>query len=302
MAAHTKVIVAAALLMAAALMPATPAAGANDADRLTAAMHLAFVGHDGAAVVLRVRDGKLLAVYNPRILAHRLATPGSSIKPFTLELLLRKGLLKRSERFACRRGLTVAGVRLNCSHPEGLRPFDAVEALAFSCNSYFTEAAKRLPAGELEASLRAAGFEEPTGLMGGEANGQVVSAKSMESRELLAIGAAGVEITPLELAMAYRRLAGWQTAPSAAQRVVLEGLGASADYGLARAAQPEKLKIAGKTGTASNPGSAVTHAWFAGFAPREAPQIVVVVYLERGRGSVDAAAIARRIFEAWGSR
>jgi cell division protein FtsI/penicillin-binding protein 2 len=86
-----------------------------------------------------------------------------------------------------------------------------------------------------------------------------------------------------------------------AQRVVLDGLGEATDYGLAQRAQTQSLKIAGKTGTAANPGSASTHGWFAGFAPADKPQIVVVVYVERGRGSAEAATIAHRIFESWES-
>jgi penicillin-binding protein 2 len=190
-------------------------------------------------------------------------------------------------------------VRLNCSHPEGLGAFNAEEALAFSCNSYFTEAAKRLPAGEFERYLRELGFTSTTGLMAGEAEGRIMAARSIESRQLMAIGAAGIEVTPLELAMAYIRMARWRSAPTASQRVVFDGLTGATSYGLARLARSKTLSVAGKTGTATNPGSAGTHGWFAGFAPAEKPQIVVVVYVEHGRGSVEAASIAQRIFESW---
>jgi cell division protein FtsI/penicillin-binding protein 2 len=83
--------------------------------------------------------------------------------------------------------------------------------------------------------------------------------------------------------------------------VVLDGLAGATGYGLAQLAQTKSRKVAGKTGTASNPGDATTHGWFAGFAPAESPQIVVVVYVERGRGGVEAATIAHRIFESWES-
>ena len=137
--------------------------------------------------------------------------------------------------------------------------------------------------------------------MAGEGEGRIAPAYTLESRQLLAIGAAGIEITPLELAMAYTRVARWHNAPTAAQRVVLNGLAGATDYGLAQLAQAKSLKVAGKTGTASNPGAASTHGWFAGFAPADRPQIVVVVYVERGRGSAEAAMIAHRIFESWES-
>jgi cell division protein FtsI/penicillin-binding protein 2 len=86
---------------------------------------------------------------------------------------------------------------------------------------------------------------------------------------------------------------------SPAQKVVLAGLHEATDYGLARNAKSDGLSVAGKTGTASDPTDPHTHAWFAGFAPAEKPQIVVVVFVGRGRGSVEAANLAHRIFQAY---
>ena len=289
------------LCLCAAGVPLAYGQVAPRSNALGEALASAFKGQQGAAVVVRVQDAHVLAAYNVPVLTRRLATPGSSIKPFTLSFLLENHLLRKSERIACRRTLMVGGMRLNCSHAEGLGAFDAEEALAFSCNSFFTEAAKRLPPGEFEKYLRGWGFAGTTGLMAGEAEGRIVAAHTMESRQLLAIGAKGIEVTPLELAMAYTRLARWQSAPTATERVVLDGLADATNYGLAQLAQTKTLAVAGKTGTATNPGSASTHGWFAGFAPADNPQIVVVVYVERGRGSVEAASIAHRIFESWES-
>ena len=275
------------------------AAHAAENPSLERAVRSAFHNCDGATVVLRVSDSRVLAAHNVPVLTRRLLTPGSTVKPFTLELLLSHGRLAASDRIACRRNLYVRGRRLNCSHANGVGPFNASEALAFSCNSYFLEAARRIPPGELEQYMRQSGFESATGLIPGEAVGQVSDVHTVEDRQLLAIGAAGIEITPLELAVAYARVARWRKSPTQSQRIVLEGLEAATSYGLARLAQPKSVKVAGKTGTASNRGNATTHAWFAGFAPADDPQIVIVVYVERGRGSVEAASIARRIFEAW---
>ena len=59
------------------------------------------------------------------------------------------------------------------------------------------------------------------------------------------------------------------------------------------------LAVAGKTGTAENPGGA-PHAWFAGYAPVEDPQLVVAVMLENGgEGSRDAAPLARQVLAAY---
>ncbi len=58
------------------------------------------------------------------------------------------------------------------------------------------------------------------------------------------------------------------------------------------------IPVAGKTGTAEF-GNRVPFAWFAAYAPTNDPKYVVVVSVEEGGGgSVTAAPIARRIFEA----
>jgi cell division protein FtsI/penicillin-binding protein 2 len=72
------------------------------------------------------------------------------------------------------------------------------------------------------------------------------------------------------------------------------------DYGMGHAAQPPAaIKVAGKTGTAPADEGPWTHAWFAGYAPAEDPEIVLVIFLEKGHGGSDAASIAREIFAAF---
>jgi len=57
------------------------------------------------------------------------------------------------------------------------------------------------------------------------------------------------------------------------------------------------VAVAGKTGTAENPGVA-PHAWFVGYAPADEPRIAVVVMLENGgEGSAVAAPLFRQVVE-----
>jgi cell division protein FtsI/penicillin-binding protein 2 len=58
------------------------------------------------------------------------------------------------------------------------------------------------------------------------------------------------------------------------------------------------MDILGKTGTASNPGEAWTHGWFAGALPG---RFIVVVYVPRGDGGT-AARIAGNFFAATAQR
>jgi cell division protein FtsI/penicillin-binding protein 2 len=84
----------------------------------------------------------------------------------------------------------------------------------------------------------------------------------------------------------------------AAWKIVAQGLEGSTEYGMAHSANPGGLTVAGKTGTAGLGTSHLTHGWFAGYAPADNPEIVLVVYLEQARG-MDAAARARKIFSAY---
>jgi penicillin-binding protein 2 len=74
--------------------------------------------------------------------------------------------------------------------------------------------------------------------------------------------------------------------------------------GTGGAARVPGLEVAGKTGTAqlmanSRADLGQDHAWFAAFAPAHAPEVVVVVLVERGgKGGQVAAPIARRILSA----
>jgi cell division protein FtsI/penicillin-binding protein 2 len=101
---------------------------------------------------------------------------------------------------------------------------------------------------------------------------------------------------------AYRRLAlarldNSNTSP--AHRIVFEGLEGSTDFGMGRGAQSEGPKVAGKTGTAAAREGPWTHGWFLGYSPADKPEIVMVVFLERGRGPVEAAEVAHKVFEAY---
>lgn len=259
-------------------------------------------GKSGAAAVLDVASGKLLASWNLKLAAQRLAAPGSTVKPFVLDELLRAGKIRPEQRLVCRRPLYISGRRMDCSHSPAITDLDASDAIAYSCNSYFASVATQLTPQELADVYRRAGFVSPTRLAPSEVAGRIMPAASTGELQLQALGDWGVEITPLELLWAYRNLAlqkrDGQVGVSAP---VFNGLEHSVQYGMAHPAQPTGITAAGKTGTAAGRGTAYTHAFFAGYAPADKPEIVVMVYLENGRGA-DAAALAAPIFTSYGKQ
>lgn len=288
-----------ALLALAGLGAAQPANA-----RMQSALHAAMAGRNGTAVVLDVASGRVLASHRLDIAAQRVVAPGSTLKPFTLQALLEADKVDANTTLMCKRPLTVAGHKLDCPHPETHQPLDPVAALAYSCNSYFTSVATRLSPADFRNFLVRRGFAQPTGMARDEAAGMVALASSPEELQLQAIGAWGIETTPLELLGAYRDLAQLSRSNRNARlALVFSGLEASTAYGMGRLAQPVMgMRVAGKTGTSVAGEGPWTHAWFAGWAPAGDPQIVVVVFLEKGHGGTDAAGVARAIFAAYADR
>lgn len=256
----------------------------------------AMEGRAGAVVVASVEGGEILAAHGMEIAAGRLARPGSAVKPFVLMALLESGKLDAGQKLLCRRVLRIGGVKVDCTHPASIAELDAEEAIAYSCNSYFAEVAMRLTGTQLAQALRRAEFDSPSGFAKEEATGRVEVPHDREMLQLEALGDRGIEVTPLELLAAYRKLAQERRSGAAAVDLpVFAGLEASVTYGMAHAAYVEGVKVAGKTGTAASRENPRQHGFFAGFAPAEKPEIVLVVYLEQGRGA-DAAAVAQTVF------
>lgn len=260
-----------------------------------------MAGRRGAAVVVDVQSGHILAAYHLDVAARRVAHPGSSIKPFTLLALLQAGKLDGQTALMCKRSVFIGGHKLDCTHPATPVPLVPASALAYSCNSYFTTVATRLTPAQLRDSFVRSGLSSPGELARDEVAGSVALAHSPEELQLQAIGEWGISVTPLELLRGYLDLARLAKAdPNGKLSPLFEGLQQSVAYGMGRMAQPDApMKVAGKTGTAIADEGPWTHAWFAGYAPADNPQIVLVVFLEKGHGGSDAAGVAREIFAAF---
>ncbi len=277
-------------------------AGAGEFSGLQRAVDRALDGHQGCAVVLDVESDRLLARYDLDLAARRLVAPGSTLKPFTLLALLESGAVRAETPFVCGRNLKVAGRRMDCTHVATPEPLDAATALAYSCNNYFAHFAGEVSGETLLHAFERAGLTARTGLARGEAIGVVLPVNDLEQQRLQALGEARIKVTPLGLAEAYRRLARGRSENGPRRDLLAPlyaGLDASTTFGAGRRAAPPGLAVAGKTGTAAAVEGPWTHAWFAGYAPADRPEIVLVVFLERGRGGGDAAPLARQIFAAW---
>ena len=242
------------------------------------ALAQAVRGTQASAVVLDPRTGAVLASAGESRRGLESA-PGSALKPLLLEYALEHGIVRAEMQVYCRRNLRVGGRSLRCSHPPDQPVFTAQSALAESCNTWFAEMARRFSGPQLEAALEATHLPHRS-----------MTSAGVEQRQLAVLGLSGVTASPLELARAYRDLL--QHAP--ANGTVVRGLEDSVDSGMANPAKVAGVVILGKTGTASGPGEAGTHGWFAGAIPG---RFLIVVYAARGDGGA-AARLAHNFFQA----
>ena len=272
---------------------------------MSGAIRHAMHGRQGTVVVLDVESGRVLASYDLERAGRRLVRPGSAIKPFVLATLADNGLLRDEPGVSCSRNLVIAGRKMNCGHPPIATSLHAEEALAYSCNTYFAQMGAKLTAVQLRDGLMRWGLTSGTALLPGEATGRIELGRTREEIELQSVGEENVVLTPLGLLHGYLRLARERRSGVAgAHDPVFRGLEAATSYGMARMAQPIRkpaasLRVAGKTGTSKAVEGPWTHAWFAGYAPSNAPEIVLLVFLENGAGPTDAAPIASEVFSAW---
>jgi len=96
-------------------------------------------GKQGSAVVVDVESGKLVASSRIDTGARRLAARIGA-QTINFSALIDANIVQSSTRHPCARTLRIQGRNLDCSQVAAVEPFDAVNALAYSCNNYFARA------------------------------------------------------------------------------------------------------------------------------------------------------------------
>jgi cell division protein FtsI/penicillin-binding protein 2 len=259
----------------------------------------AMENHPGTFVVVDVSSGKILASNNLHLAATTLQTPGSTLKPFVLMTLLDLHRVDPAQKLLCKHKLQIGSERMDCTHPISISELNADDAIAYSCNSYFAQVSIRLTSAELVQAFRRAGLDSPSSLVDNDATGNIRIPSNPDQIQLEALGDQGIEVTPLELLAAYRKLAlRKRNGDIEKYAPIFDGLQHSVDYGMAHAGKVDDMNVAGKTGTAASRNNPRTHGFFVGYAPAEKPEIAVVVFVQQGRG-LDAAALAQIVFKEY---
>lgn len=269
----------------------------------------ALGGRAGCVVAMDPRDGRLLALVNPRTAVGTAYPIGSLAKLVTAMAGLSAGVVDGSRVLTCR-GRENGRI---CWHVHGRVGLE--EAIAQSCSLYFFRVGLDLGDDRLMRAFRRAGFGHSTGSgLAGEQAGTLRSPRNRLELEDLAYGdTAALQATPLQVASFIGGIAngGSRLRPNLGPgnagplgmvgdvrsvEQVKSGMRRAVLAGSAREANVPSLSIFGKTGTATHVTAPHRrHGWFAGFSDG----LVVVAFLKDGTGYTSAAPVARRVFEAW---
>ncbi len=262
--------------------------------------------------------------------------PGSVFKLVTAVAALQEGIVSRNSTFDAP-GYFQLG-RWTFGDLKAWGRVDFVTGIANSINVVFYTLGYRLGGERLANYATLMGLGERTGLdLPGEVAGTIATPATKQrltgepwypgDSVNMSIGQGAVTVTPIQVVRMIGSIANGgmlvqphmllsavekdgtshkmmptvqRTVPytPGALAVVREGMRAVVERGSGTAAALPKVALAGKTGSAENPRGK-PHAWFAGYAPAQAPRIVVIAFVEHGfRGGLTAAPLVRRIFEA----
>ncbi len=329
---------------------------------LQQAMADALGPRPGCGVAISTRTGEVLAAYSypsfdPNLLTvsitaeqwnalvtdpakpffHRAVQatypPGSLYKPVTSLAALGLGVVDTTTFLEpCLGGWEFGDRYFRCWNHAGHGEVNHMDAMVYSCDTYYYQLGLSMDIDQLGAAARALGLgercssvfpEESAGLIPGTAWYDRRFGKGRWTRGVLlnnAIGQGEILTTPLQMALLAARLASFGEVPAPrfvkdpAEPVrlpeplpfsrahvswVREAMYQVVARGTGKAAAVDSIRVAGKTGTAQN-SHGEDHAWFMCFAPVARPEVAMAVIVENaGHGSSEAAPVAGRWLDTY---
>jgi SpoIID/LytB domain protein len=309
--------------------PRAALASEDEVDRALQRVAKSALGErEGTVVVMDPQTGRVRAAVNSRLAFTEAFPPGSAIKPFTMLTALRAGLIDDDTRILCHEKYRHGDYTTHCSHPRLHAPFNPAQALAYSCNYYFSKLGEQLNGREFIDTLVSFGFGANASVDEGEATGMLprgywrINTALGDDTQLL--------VTPVQLITAYAALfnGGHLFAPQNARAnnftsreraslniapahrtLLLKGMRGAVIYGTAAPAGLGSLPqyLFGKTGTATSNDDFHTHGWFIALAseldatdqpPPGSIHLAVLVFLKRAHGA-ECASVARPVLEEY---
>jgi penicillin-binding protein 2 len=270
---------------------------------------------------------------------------GSTFKPIVAEAALSAGIITPSTPLLCSGSFDLGGTIFRNVEAGIFESMTLPTALSQSCDTWFYRLGDLVwghdPAAQgtlIQQWARRFGLGASTGIdLTGDNAGIVPSPKWFQHYEgfpwtegqtiNLSIGQGTLQVSPLQLAVAYATLANGGTVvrPHVAGAIlrgasvkplhfkpirrlklvdlwaIRQGLYDAAHVGTSAAIFGNfSIPVAGKTGTAESGPGRDDHSWYASWAPAGNPKVVVVVMIEHGGFGAEAAApAAKEIYQAF---
>ena len=214
--------------------------------RLQKAAYEAFGNNSGAAVVLDVRNGEILALvstpsFDPNLFTNGISyknwnellnnertplinkavsgqySPGSTFKIVVALAALEAGVINMDTRYYCSGGMDIGATRFHCWRHSGHGALNVIEALKYSCDIFFYETAMRVGIDKIHDMAIKLGLGQPLNIgLDNQKNGLIPSQEWKKSVKDAAwtrgdsanagIGQGYVLITPLHLATMLARV------------------------------------------------------------------------------------------------
>ena len=261
--------------------------------------------------------------------------PASTFKLIHSAIAMERGMVDLDTRMpiGCSGGMWVGNRYFKCWDKRGHGDVTLRQAIAKSCDVFFYQLGQRLGVETMMEEGVEVGLGQRSGIdlpneqrPGWPADVDYYNKKygprgwtRMATVTNLSIGQGENEQTVVNMARLYTALAtdghaarptlarkapervrAFNLSPEQLEALRLAMLDVVSGRGTAGLSALEGIAIAGKTGTAQTGRVGERdHAWFVGFAPAEAPKIVVAVFIEHGEHGSDAARYASRIIEAY---
>lgn len=259
--------------------------------------------------------------------------PGSVFKIVTAIAALEENKIDENTQFACYGSLKVGGHRFRCLSKYGHGLLNVEEALQYSCNIFFFEAAKVLGGSLLKEWADKFGLGNTTNIeLAYEKKGNMPESKSMSQTINLSIGQGAMLVTPIQITKMIAMIAngGWYISPHILQKItdyngniilnnkqkpaekidiseenldiIKRSLRRVVTDGTAKRIGLKELCVAGKTGTTQTSRKDENHAWFVGYAPFENPKYCFTVVIEhtKGHGAEVAGPIVKNLLTQLG--
>ena len=268
---------------------------------------------------------------------------GSTFKPIVAEAALSEGIITPTTQQLCTGSFTVGTTVFHNVEAGVYSSMSLPTALAQSCDTWFYRLGAQFYLRNSQGMQHWAsllGLGHPSGLdIPGDVPGLVPTPAWLEKTYHeawyegqsvnLSIGQGYLQVSPLQLAVAYSALVNGGTVvrPHVAQALlrgesvqtlkfkpvrkvklvdvwaIKQGLidAANAPDGTSASVFANfPVKVAGKTGTAESGAGRSDHSWYASWAPADNPKVVVVVLIAHGGFGAEAAApAAREIYQAF---